>query len=252
MLLQETPTAELVRITKGLVACGNQLNKIVLDEIILRYSWPGCPPEDVALIGELDASLLRQLNGGNTQLPPRRRNMPGASMPPIPAYYRNLIKDRHQMEVSLLSGKNSHKIFVASSVEAKNQANILIRNLTQPGITFLPWWESVRPGRMFLSELEKVASEVTAALFVLTPDISGTFRHKRVKLPNQNVLFELGYFFTLVKPERIAIVKYGDTMIPSDLLGYTHISGNKFFRAKSSSVPGKITKADFIKWAAAL
>ena len=251
MLLRETPTSELVRITKGLVACGNELNKAVLDELMLRYGWPGCPPEDLVLIGELDVSLLRMLNGGNTQLPPRIRAIPGAKPTPVPAYYQSRKTD-FQMNTSSSTNKNPHKVFVASSMEAKNQANILIRDLAQPDITFVPWWESVRPGRMFLSELAKVASEVMAALFVLTPDISGTFRHKRVKLPNQNVLFELGYFFTVVKPERIAIVKYGDTMIPSDLLGYTHISGSKFFKAKSSSVPGKVTKADFLKWATAL
>jgi len=91
MLLQETPTAELVQITKGLAACGNDLNMIVLGELIQRYSWHGCPPEDLALIGELDVSLLRQLNGGCTMLPPRTRQLPGATIRPAPQSYQKQI-----------------------------------------------------------------------------------------------------------------------------------------------------------------
>lgn len=156
------------------------------------------------------------------------------------------------MNAPHLTPNASNRIFVASSKEAKSLAKALIRDLANPLIEFVPWWEFVRPGRLFLKELEEVAIHVTAALFVFTPDISGTFRRKRVKLPNQNVLFELGYFFTTVKPERIAIIRYGDVMIPSDLLGYTHISGSKFFKAGARSATGKSTKADFSKWLAAL
>ena len=156
------------------------------------------------------------------------------------------------LDVPGAATKMTHQIFIASSQEAKTQAKTLIRDLANPNINFRPWWETARPGRMFLSELAQVAIEVSAALFVFTPDISGTFRRKRVRLPNQNVLFELGYFFTVVKPERIAIIKYGETMIPSDLLGYTHITGSRFFKARAAAVPGKATKSDFLKWVSAL
>lgn len=150
-----------------------------------------------------------------------------------------------------ITSREPHRIFVASSKEAKCQARALIRDLDGYNVTFVPWWDSVLPGRMFLSELEEVARNVSAALFVFTPDIAGTFRRKRVKLPNQNVLFELGYFFTVVRPDRIAVVKYGDTMLPSDLLGYTHLTGSKSFKAGGSVPLGKATKASFLKWLAA-
>ena len=81
-----------------------------------------------------------------------------------------------------------------------------------------------------------------------TPDIKGTFRRERVMLPNQNVLFELGYFFTAVKPECIALIKYGDVMIPGDLDGYTHIPGSKSFVPKRFVKAGKATKSEFSKW----
>ena len=67
-------------------------------------------------------------------------------------------------------------------------------------------------------------------------------------LPNQNVLFELGYFFTAVKPECIALIKYGDVMIPGDLDGYTHIPGSKSFVPKRFVKAGKATKSEFSKW----
>jgi hypothetical protein len=67
-------------------------------------------------------------------------------------------------------------------------------------------------------------------------------------LPNQNVLFELGYFFSAFDASRIALVKYGTTHIPKDLDGYTHIRGSKFFKAGASTTAGKRTKEDFAKW----
>ena len=243
------PTEELVNIARHQMQAG-QLDGKVLKEIQIRFAYQNCPPEDKAAIGELDRSVFIPYFGC-TKLPPRVRRGPGAKLPPPPAYYQKQQRS-HLMNVATTSASKTHQVFVASSHEAMSQAKTLIRGLTNPKIIFQPWWETVRPGRMFLSELAQVASEVSAALFIFTPDISGTFRRRRVRLPNQNVLFELGYFFTIVKPEHIAIIKYGDTMIPSDLLGYTHITGSRFFKAKAATAPGKATRHDFAKWVAAL
>jgi len=145
-----------------------------------------------------------------------------------------------------------HQVFVGSSSEAMATAKALIRDLANPKLNFRPWWDNVRPGRMFLSELEHMSKEASAALFLFTPDIDGYNRGKKAKYPNQNVLFELGYFFSCFRPDHIAIIRYGETEMPSDLSGYTHIKGSKFFKAKFPTITGKATKNDFLKWVSAL
>jgi predicted nucleotide-binding protein len=269
MNLQETSTNELVELVRQQAESWHKPDAAIWKELLTRYRWKGCPKEDRNLIGKLDL-ILRPLNGGRTMFPPGLI-IPGGGIPLPPPYYRNKVslsqvlnqapvenaKDSPQrrpitMNVPHPTPNATNRVFVASSKEAKALAKALIRDLANPLVEFVPWWEFVRPGRLFLSELEEVAASVTAALFVATPDISGTFRRKRVKLPNQNVLFELGYFFTVVKAERIAIIRYGDVLLPSDLLGYTHITGSKFFKAGASLTTGKATKAAFSKWVTAL
>ena len=140
------------------------------------------------------------------------------------------------------------KIFVGSSSEAKTQAKALIKDLTSPTIEFIPWWEAFTPGHLLLNDLAAVKKQVVAALLVFTPDIPATVRGAQVALPNQNVLFELGYFFSALDPSKIALIKYGATHIPKDLDGYTHIPGSTYFKPGASVVAGVKTTAAFNKW----
>ncbi len=143
-------------------------------------------------------------------------------------------------------------IFVGSSSEAQAQAKVLIRDLKSPTIEFLPWWECFTPGHLLLQDLARVKKKANAALLLFTPDVPATIRGEQVALPNQNVLFELGYFFSAFNASRIALIKYGKTYIPKDLDGYTHIPGSGFFKPKFYVIPGKKTKKQFDKWVAEL
>jgi predicted nucleotide-binding protein len=140
------------------------------------------------------------------------------------------------------------KIFVASSSEAKTQAKALMKDLTSPTIEFIPWWEAITPGHLLLNDLGEIKKQVSAALLVFTPDIPATLRNSQVALPNQNVLFELGYFFSAIDLSKIALIRYGSTYIPKDLDGYTHIPGSKYFKPGASVVAGIKTKKAFDKW----
>ncbi|MFZ0435614.1 MAG: TIR domain-containing protein [Chthoniobacterales bacterium] len=142
-------------------------------------------------------------------------------------------------------------IFVGSSQEAKSQAKILIRDLASATVEFLPWWDCFTPGHLLLDDLEAVKKKkASAALLLFTPDIPATVRGNGVALPNQNVLFELGFFFSAFDRRKIALVKYGATYIPKDLEGYTHIPGSGYFKANGATVIGKKTKEAFNKWIA--
>jgi predicted nucleotide-binding protein len=143
-------------------------------------------------------------------------------------------------------------IFVGSSQEAKTQTKALTTALTSPTIEFLPWWECFTAGHLLLDDLEAVRTKATAAMFILTPDIPATMRGVSVALPNQNVLFEVGYFFNAFDRARIALVKYGATTIPKDLDGYTHIKGSDYFKPRVSTVVGKKTREAFDKWIVSL
>ena len=83
---------------------------------------------------------------------------------------------------------------------------------------------------------------------LLSPEGESTVRGKRVMTPNLNVLFEFGYFYGHFGPERVAILRYGDFYLPSDLDGYIHISGSKSFRRSAAVKVGKRTVTDFGRW----
>ena len=110
-------------------------------------------------------------------------------------------------------------VFVGSSSEAKPQAKVLIRDLASPAIRFLPWWDMFTPGHLLLNDLADVRGKASAALLLFTPDIPAKLRRSKAMLPNQNVLFELGYFFSAFDASQIALVRYGTTHIPKDLDG---------------------------------
>ena len=143
-------------------------------------------------------------------------------------------------------------IFVGSSSEAKTQAKALIKHFASATVEFLPWWECFTPGHLLLNDLENASKKINAALLLLTPDIPATVRGNQVALPNQNVLFELGYFFSALGAPKIALMKYGATSIPKDLDGYTHIPGSNFFKPRASVLVGKKTNAAFNNWIASV
>jgi hypothetical protein len=62
------------------------------------------------------------------------------------------------------------------------------------------------------------------------------------------VLFELGYFYEHFGETRVAMVKYGDFYLPSDLGGYIHIAGSRSFRRGGALPVGKRTMREFDRW----
>lgn len=141
------------------------------------------------------------------------------------------------------------KIFVGSSNAAKVQARALIDGLKNPNIEFLPWWEQFTPGSTLLDELTRIKNEVNAAILIFTPEAVATNRKgTEIVVPNMNVLFEFGFFYSALGREKVSIIKYSNVTLPSDLSGYIHIAGSKFFKPGESVLTGKKTKKDFESW----
>jgi len=139
-------------------------------------------------------------------------------------------------------------LFLASSSAARAQAKAFAAAVSTESIKFLPWWEAFTPGRTLLAELESLRSRVHGAVLIFSPESSATIRGKTVEIPNLNVLFEFGFHFGAFPRERVAIVKYGEFYLPSDLAGYIHIAGSSSFRRGSAAKVGKRTKEEFVRW----
>lgn len=139
-------------------------------------------------------------------------------------------------------------VFLGSSKLAKTQARTLVKTLTSPTLALLPWWEAFTAGRTLLEELDALKGKVNGALLLFSPEAPATIDGKPQDVPNLNVLFEFGYFYGCLGRDRVAMISYGTFFLPSDLGGYIHIYGSKFFK-KGKSVPvGVRTKDEFTRW----
>jgi predicted nucleotide-binding protein len=143
-------------------------------------------------------------------------------------------------------------IFIGSSAAAKSQARAIIHAFTRPGLRFLPWWNAFTAGRTLLKDLDAIRNRVDAALLVFSPESTTRIRNKRQDVPNLNVLFELGYFYGHFGETKVAMLKYGDFYLPSDLGGYIHIAGSSRFRRGAAVPVGKRTTTEFERWVSAL
>ncbi|HEV7797358.1 MAG TPA: TIR domain-containing protein [Pyrinomonadaceae bacterium] len=99
-----------------------------------------------------------------------------------------------------------------------------------------------------LEELDNVRNKVDAALLLFSPEAKSTVRGNAVEVPNLNVLFEFGYFYGQFGKTKVAMLKYGDFYLPSDLGGYIHIFGSTFFKRSAVVKVGKRTESEFGRW----
>jgi len=139
-------------------------------------------------------------------------------------------------------------IFIGSSAAARPQAKAFARKLEGPTLEFLPWWEAFTAGRTLLEDLDEIKDRVDGAILVMSPESESTIRGNEVAIPNLNVLFELGYLSGHLGRRKVAMVRYGDFYLPSDLAGYVHISGSRTFKRGGVVRVGKRTVADFARW----
>ena len=144
------------------------------------------------------------------------------------------------------------RLFVGSSSAAKSQAKALVSKFGRAGLTFVPWWDEFTPGHTLLEDLDRISSKIDGALMLFSPEAETTIRGKAVQVPNLNVLFEFGYFYGKLGPDRVAMVKYGDFYLPSDFGGYIHIFGSSFFKRGAVTAVGKRTEKEFDRWFAEL
>ena len=103
-----------------------------------------------------------------------------------------------------------------------------------------------------MEDLDQIRSTVDGALLLFAPEAESTVRGNAVQIPNLNVLFEFGYFYGYLGKKKVAMLKYGNFYLPSDLGGYIHISGSTFFKRGAVVQVGKRTESEFSRWIAQL
>lgn len=143
-------------------------------------------------------------------------------------------------------------IFIGSSSAAKSQARAVIRKFTGPTLKFLPWWDAFTAGRTLLEDLDNVRGKVDGALLLFSPESTTRIRNKKYNVPNLNVLFEFAYFYGHFGRKKVAMLKYGEFYLPSDLGGYIHISGSRFFKRGAVVQVGKRTSTELERWVSQL
>jgi len=128
------------------------------------------------------------------------------------------------------------RVFVASSSEQIDAAKVVADALSVvPELDVHVWKEDVFEfSNTYIESLEKELDRADFAVVVLTADDSGNVREKKVNLPRDNVIFELGLFVGRLGRPRCFFFVDSDshTKIASDLSGVKLVN---FYRKANSA-----------------
>ena len=130
------------------------------------------------------------------------------------------------------------RIFVASSSEQIIVAKAVAAALESPDFEVKVWDEEIFDfSASYIESLEKELERADFAIVILTADDSGNVRRKKVNLPRDNVIFELGMFIGRLGRERcfFFVDRDSGTRIASDLSGVKPVA---FDRGGGTGVPG--------------
>lgn len=112
-------------------------------------------------------------------------------------------------------------VFIASSSKVRDQ-NLLIpviETLNKQGYNPRPWYDEFKTGEIIIEDLFRIAGEVDFAICFFAEDIEVKSEHNNVFGTAWNVVLEFGLFLQKLGRERVRIIHYGTSKIPSDLDG---------------------------------
>jgi predicted nucleotide-binding protein len=132
------------------------------------------------------------------------------------------------------------RVFVASSSEQISVAKAVAEVLKSPDFDVKVWDEEIFSfSASYIESLEKELEHADFAVVILTADDSGNVRRKKVNLPRDNVVFELGLFIGRLGRERcfFFVDRDSGTRIASDLSGVKPVA---FDRRGGKKVPDSL------------
>lgn len=118
------------------------------------------------------------------------------------------------------------KIFIGSSTESKDDADVVKLILDSFGVTAKIWCDTdiFVGSKSTLENLQQAAKNVDAALFIWSDDDVETSKGKKYLTTRDNVILETGLFMGRLGAKCVGICKKEGVKLPSDLLGFTTIS----------------------------
>jgi hypothetical protein len=118
------------------------------------------------------------------------------------------------------------RIFVGSSREASGLAGRVGAAIEAAGLSPVLWNVGAFPaGRTLLEQIERFAHDFEGAVLVATPDVSSHRGGRSFEAPVANVVFEYGYLSARLTRSRVAICRFGQADLPSDILGVKLVEG---------------------------
>ncbi len=117
-------------------------------------------------------------------------------------------------------------IFVGSSGEATKLAAKIASAIAGAGMSPVVWNTGAFPvGQTLLERIENLPYEFDGAVLLATPDIHCTRQDESFLAPASNVIFEYGYLSSRLTHRRVAICRFREADLPSDLKGVKVIEG---------------------------
>jgi len=115
-------------------------------------------------------------------------------------------------------------VFVASSIEAKQEDQFVRSVLENNKINAITWKDSFHPGEFGLESLLNITEQVHGAIIISTCDDKIWYRGTESMAPRDNILFEMGLFIKALGLKHVALVfcrnERGESpKIPTDILG---------------------------------
>lgn len=122
--------------------------------------------------------------------------------------------------------KLTPNIFVMSSTNGRVVADPMAAILAEGGeVDVVLWHEAFKPGDQFLETLRTATLRFDFGILVVTPDDATRKRDVEGKEPRDNVIFELGMFYSALGARRalpiVVTIDGAEPSLPSDLLGVT-------------------------------
>jgi len=147
---------------------------------------------------------------------------------------------------------NATRIFIGSSSEALEVAKLIARVIQEAGEAGMEpvIWnrDAFVLGMTLLETIESLPLDYHGAVLLATPDKYSSRGNKAVWDPAPNVIFEYGYLAARLTRKRVAICKFGEAEIPSDLQGLKLVEVNKDYNYKEPSALPETATNELRSW----
>jgi hypothetical protein len=140
------------------------------------------------------------------------------------------------------------RIFIGSSSEALNEAELVAKVIEDADMKPVVWnRDAFVLGVTLLETIENIPFDYHAAVLLVTPDVTCSRNGNTFSAPVANVVFEYGYLAARLTRKRVAICKFGEVDLPSDLGGMKLVEVKDYKKEKQSALPNE-TRKELSSW----